>query len=129
MTKSNFKSFDQYVKEAEIAPFELPIDKEKTIIVDAPTGHRLIKFQNAWREGDLEASLWALTGDAWNELEPLIGGAPHKVMKDLTTDMAVHFDLTDEYTLSGPSGGTITEKDPRKIKALQNKGYKIVGEA
>lgn len=129
MTKSNFKSFDQYVKEAEIAPFELPIDKEKTIIVDAPTGHRLIKFQNAWREGDLEASLWALTGDAWNELEPLIGGAPHKVMQDLTTDMAVHFDLTDEYTLSGPSGGTITEKDPRKIKALQNKGYKIVGEA
>ena len=129
MTKSNFKSFDQYVKEAEIAPFELPIDKEKTIIVDAPTGHRLIKFQNAWREGDLEASLWALTGDAWNELAPLIGGAPHKVMKDLTTDMAVHFDLTDEYTLSGPSGGTITEKDPRKIKALQNKGYKIVGEA
>ena len=129
MTKSNFKSFDQYVKEAEIAPFELPIDKEKTIIVDAPTGHRLIKFQNAWREGDLEASLWALTGDAWNELEPLIGGAPHKVMKDLTTDMAVHFDLTDEYTLSGPSGGTITEKDPRKIKALQNNGYKIVGEA
>lgn len=129
MTKNQFKSFDQYVKEAEVAPFELPVDKEKTITVTVPTGHRLIKFQNAWREGDLEAALWALTGDAWDELEPLVGSAPHKVMQDLATDMAVYFDLTDEYTLTGPSGGTVTEKDPRKIKALQNKGYKIVGEA
>lgn len=129
MTKNQFKSFDQYVKEAEVAPFELPVDKEKTITVTVPTGHRLIKFQNAWREGDPEAALWALTGDAWDELEPLVGGAPHKVMQDLATDMAVYFDLTDEYTLTGPSGGTVTEKDPRKIKALQNKGYKIVGEA
>ena len=41
----------------------------------------------------------------------------------------MHFDLAEEVELVGPGGGTITEKDPRKIKALINRGYRPAGEA
>jgi hypothetical protein len=41
----------------------------------------------------------------------------------------VHFRLTEEIRLEGPGGGTITERDPRKVQKLIGAGYKPAGEA
>jgi hypothetical protein len=43
--------------------------------------------------------------------------------------MMIFFDLADDVVLVGPGGGKITEKDPRKIRALMKTGYRPEGEA
>ena len=50
-------------------------------------------------------------------------------MDNLIYDMMIHFDLAEEVDLVGPGGGTISEKDPRKIRKLLNQGYRPAGEA
>lgn len=124
-----FKSFDQYVQEAELDPFELPVSEDHTLVISAPTGVQMLRFAEAYRSQDVQAMLWALTGDQWAELEPLLARAGYKAMNEILADLMIHFDLNEEVTLVGPGGGEIREKDPRKIQALRRKGYSLKGEA
>lgn len=124
-----FKSWDAYTDEARIDDFQLPVSEDKTILVSALTGAGLLQFARAQRSGDIEAMLVVVCGDAWTDIEPLLAKAGMKAMENLLTDMMIHFDLAEEYTLIGQGGGKITEKDPRKIRALQKQGYRLEGEA
>jgi len=124
-----FKSFEQYQAEAAVEPWQLPLKDRDPIIVQNPSAVQMMRFSDAYRQGDIAAALWALTGDSWNELEPLLSELGFKGMENMLIDLQLHFDLLPELEMQGPSGGTITESDPRKIKALRKKGYKAAGEA
>lgn len=124
-----FKSFEQYQAEAEVEPWQLPRKDGETIIVENPSANQIMRFGDAYRKGDIAAALWALTGEAWKEIDPLLGKIGIKGMNEMLIDMQLWFDLLPELELTGPGGGTITESDPRKIDALRKKGYKAAGEA
>lgn len=124
-----FKRWDQYVAEAAHEPFELPVSEEETIIIPAPTGGTLIQWARAYRAQDVEAMLITICGEQWNRVEQLVSAAGHLAMENLVTDMMIFFDLAEDVVLIGPGGGKITEKDPRKIRALMKQGYRPAGEA
>ena len=131
---SEFKSWDEYAKEAEHEPFVLPISEKKSVKIEVPTGHRLIQFNRAQRTGDAEAMLIMLCGDAWEEIESLVLSAGHKAMESLMIDIMEFFDLVEAVTLVGPGKGdkpgpVKTVKDPRQIAKLLNQGYRPMGEA
>lgn len=131
---SEFKTWDQYVQEAQHDPFVLRISEKESVEIEAPTGHRLIQFNRAARSGDAEAMLIMLCGDAWEQLEERVMGAGHKAMESLMIDLMDFFDLTEEVTLVGPGKGdkpgpVKTVKDPREISKLLSQGYRPVGEA
>lgn len=128
MTKQ-FKSWDQYTEEAKHEPFELPVSEDQTIIIEPLTGAGLLQFARAERAGDMEAMLIVVCGDAWEHVEPLLAKAGIKALENLLTDLMLHFDLAEDYVLIGQGGGKITERDPRKIKALRKQGYRFEGEA
>ena len=129
MSSNQFKSWDQYTEEAKHDPFQIPVSKDQTIIIDAPTGAALLQWARAYRTGDMEAMLITLCGDQWAQVEPLLAKAGMKAFENLVTDMMIFFDLAEEVTLVGQGGGKITEKDPRKIRALLKTGYRVEGEA
>lgn len=129
MSKNQFKSWDQYADEAKADPFQLPVSEEETLVIEAPTGASLIQWARAYRTGDMEAMLITLCGEQWNRVEQLIAKAGMKAMENLVTDMMLFFDLAEEVTLVGQGGGKVTEKDPRKIRAMLKQGYRPEGEA
>lgn len=129
MTQQQFKRWDQYVEEAAHAPFELPVSDDETIIIDAPTGATLIQWARSYRAQDIEAMLITICGENWPRIEQLLAKAGHEAMQNLLTDMMLFFDLAEDVVLIGPGGGKITEKDPRKIRALMKTGYRPEGEA
>ena len=129
MTKTEFRSWDDYVAEVESDPFQIPT-KDQTIVIPAPSGAGIIQFSNAARVGDAEAMLAAICGEQFAEVKKLLATpGSHKAMDNLIYDMMLFFDLAEEIELEGPGGGTVTEKDPRKIKKLLNSGYRPAGEA
>lgn len=124
-----FKKWDEYVEEAKIEPFELPVSADETLVIEAPTGASLMHIMQGLRQGDLELILSSLAGDSWPRLEELFGGVGHKALPKLTEDMMDHFDLYEPVTLIGPGGGKVTRKRPTDIQALLNQGYRPAGEA
>jgi hypothetical protein len=122
------KTWDEYVEEAKIEPFRLPISDDETLVIEAPTGAALIQIMRGLREGDLELILASLTGDQWERLQELLGGVGHKAMPKLTEDLMDHFDLYEPVTLVGPGGGKVTRKRPTEINAMLNQGYRPMGE-
>lgn len=128
MTKQ-FKSWDQYTDEAKLEPFQLPVSAEQTITIQPTSGAGLIQFSRALRANDMEAMLVVICGEAWTEVEPLLAKAGMKAMENLLTDMMIHFDLAEDVVLIGQGGGKVTEKDPRKIRAMIKQGYTVQGEA
>lgn len=127
--QQQFKTWDQYAEEAKRAPFELPVSKDETLIVEAPTGTSLLQFMRAYRAGDIEAMLITLVGDQWDRFEQLIGTGGYDAFNELVTDMTLFFDLAEEYELVSRDGGKRREKDPRKIRNLLKSGYRYAGEA
>ena len=128
-SQQQFKAWDEYVEEAAHAPFQLPVSKDETLIIKAPTAATLIVWARAYRSGDVEAMLSALAGEHWGRLEQLLANAGHTALEHLVTDMMLFFDLAEDVELIGPGGGKVKEKDPRKIRALMNTGYRPAGEA
>jgi hypothetical protein len=126
---SAFKTWNQYVEEAKIEPFRLPVSDDETLVIEAPTGTALIQIMRGLRTGDLELILASLTGNQWERLQELLGGVGHKAMPKLTEDLMDHFDLYEPVTLVGPGGGKVTRKRPTEINAMLNQGYRPVGEA
>lgn len=129
MTSKQFKTWDEYSKEAEIEPFVLKISTEESLTFEAPSGASLIQIMRGLRMGDLEVILVALAGDQWPRLEELFGGVGHKALPALTEDLMDHFELYEPVTLIGPGGGKVTRKRPTEIQAMLNQGYRPVGEA
>lgn len=129
MATTGTKRWDQYVEEAVVEPFRMPVSDEETIVFENPTGAALIQIMDGLRQGDLELILSSLAGDNWPRLQELFGGAGHKAMPALTEDLMDHFDLYEPVTLVGPGGGKLTRKRPREIQALINQGYRPMGEA
>jgi hypothetical protein len=128
-TQQQTARWDQYVEEARIEPFRLEVSDDETLVIEAPTGVSLMRIMRGLREGDLEAIIIGLTGDQWGRLQQLMGGAGHKAMPKLVEDLMDHFEIYDDVTLVGPSGGQVTERRPTKIQKLLNMGYRPVGEA
>jgi hypothetical protein len=126
---TQFKNWDEYVEEAKHDAFQIPVSDDETIIIEAPTGASLIQWARAYRSNDIEAMLLTLCGEHWSRVEQLLATAGHSAMENLITDMMVFFDLAEDITLVGPGGGRVTEKDPRKIRAMLKQGYRPAGEA
>lgn len=128
--KNQFLTWDEIAAEAAHDPYELKVSDEHTISVQVPTGVQLIHAGRALRNGDDEALLHALTGDSWEEIEPLLATAGYKAMVNLATELLVFFDMAEPVELVGPGGGKPrTVKDPREVQRLVRAGWKPVGEA
>ena len=119
--------WDAYAAEAQQAPLDIKVSADDTIRITPPSGAAVVQFSRAYRAGDLEAMLWALCGEAWPRVQELIGTAPLKAMENLIADIALHFDLYPEVSLTGPGGGSTTEKDPRRIEQKLKTGWTIRG--
>lgn len=124
-----FKTWDQYTEEAAHEPFQLPVSKDETLIIEAPTGATLIAWARAYRTGDVEAMLATLTNEHWERVQQLLAKAGHKALENLVTDMMLFFDLAEDMELIGPGGGKVKEKDPRKVRVMIQQGYRPAGEA
>lgn len=131
MSEKQFKTLDQYIKEAEIPPFELPLSEGKTMVFPSPTAGMMDRAAEGYRAGDAKLILWALCGDQWPELEDILDPLPYEAREAIVEDMLRHFKImTDkQVTFRGSDGKEFTESDPDKIKYLQKAGYKIVGES
>lgn len=128
MAKSQFKKFDQYVREASRKPFDLPVSDEETITISPPTSDQMVKVGRALRDGDGHAAMVAMCGGSWERVWALVQDVDNAVTDAITRDMMRHFDLIEEITLVGPSGGEVTTDDPRHIRGLIAKGYEVKGE-
>lgn len=126
-----FKSLDQYIKEAEIPPFELPISEDETMVFPSPTAGMIDRAAEGYRANDAKLILWALCGDQWPKLEEILDPIPYEARDKIVEDMLRHFKIVvdQEVTFRGSDGKEFTESDPDKIKYLQKAGFKIVGES
>lgn len=88
---SEFKSWDQYVTEADQPPFELPVGKGKVIKIKSPTGEQVLEAQEMGADGNVRDQLRVICGDAYDELMPLIQKAPGGVIGPLIKDIMEHF--------------------------------------
>lgn len=86
------RRWDTYVQEAAKPPFELEVDDDTVITIEAPTGGQLIEAQRLQASGDVEAQLRVICGDkAFPEVFPLIQAAPGGAMTALISDIMKHF--------------------------------------
>ena len=129
MASNTGKRWDQYVDEARVEPFRLPISDDETLVFENPSGAALVQIMRGLRTGDLELILSSLAGEQWERLQELFGSAGHKALPALTEDLMDHFDLYEPVTMVGPGGGKVTRKRPREIQTLINQGYRPLGEA
>lgn len=129
MSKTEFKTWDQYAEEAKLEPFKLVISKDETLVIEAPTGTALMRITQGLRNGDMELVLRALAGEQWDRIAELLSDAGHKALPALLEDLMDHFDLYEKITLIGPGGGKVTRSRPREIQAMINQGYRPAGEA
>lgn len=129
--KTPFLTWDEIAADAAHDPYELKVSDDHTITIEVPSGAQLIQAGRALRSGDDEALLYALTGEAWEEVEPLLAKAGYKAMVNLATELLVFFDMAEPVDLVGPGGGgkPRTVKDPREVQRLIRAGWTPVGEA
>lgn len=128
MSKTDFKTWNEYTEEAKGEPFLLPVSEDETLVFEMPTGAALIQIMRGLRDGDIEVILANLAGDQWERLQELFGGVGHKAMPRLTEDLMNHHDLYEPVTLVGPGGGKVVRKKPTDISALIDQGYRPMGE-
>lgn len=129
MATNEFKTWDDYVKEAEKPPFLLKVSEDETLSFAAPSGAAMIQIGRAARSGDTAAVLELLSGDNWARVKELIGGAGFDAMFALAIDLQIHFGLADEYLLVSPDGDKRLVDDPREVRSLMRKGWVVSGEA
>lgn len=127
MTSREYK-WDDYAREAEVAPFVLRVSEDEAITIQNPTGVQIMRLGQGLRAGDLDLMLFALTGDSHTDITRLLGKVGHKALPKLIEDLMDHFGLYEDVDLRGPSGGVVTERRPDKIRALVRAGYKPLGE-
>ena len=129
MVATDFKTWDQYVREAEKPPFLLKVSEDETLRFSAPSGAAMIQIGRAARSGDTAAVLELLSGENWKRVKELIGGAGFDAMFALAIDIQIHFGLADEYLLVSPEGDKKLVDDPREVRSLMRKGWVVSGEA
>lgn len=122
-------TWDDYVEEAKGEPFTLTVSPDETLTFEMPSGTALLRIMQGLRSGDLELILFNIVGEEWPRIEVLLADAGHKALPRLVEDMMDHFDLYEKVTLIGPSGGKVTRKKPREVRAMMEQGYRPVGEA
>lgn len=128
MATNEFKTWDDYVAEAEKPPFLLKVSEDETLTFTAPSGAAMIQIGRAARSGDTAAVLELLSGENWKRVKELIGGAGFDAMFALAIDLQIHFGLADEYLLVSPDGDKKLVDDPREVRSLMRKGWTVSGE-
>lgn len=122
--QAEFKTWDQYKEESKREPFQLPVSKDETIVIEAPNGAALIHWSRAFRQGDTEAMLTALCGDQWERVEELLPEGGWEVLPRLTHDISSFFGLQNgKITLIGPNGSKRTVDDPIEAQRLMEEGW------
>ena len=91
---SKMKSLDQYRKEANISPFVLEVDDNKSITVQPPTGDDILELTNVSID-DAVGLLQGLCGDSYDEVMEVLGKEPAPVLFAVIMDMMKHFGITD----------------------------------
>ena len=129
MVATEFKTWNDYVAEAEKPPFLLKVSEDETLRFSAPSGAAMIQIGRAARSGDTAAVLELLSGENWKRVKELIGGAGFDAMFALAIDIQIHFGLADEYLLVSPDGDKKLVDDPREVRSLMRKGWVVSGEA
>lgn len=129
MSKSEFKTWDQYAQEAQVPPFQLRVSADETLSFECPSGTALLRISQGLRQGDLELILRAVVGDQWERVEELLSSAGHKAFPALVEDMMAHFELYEDVPMVSPDGGKRTARRPSEIRRLLAIGYMPVGEA
>lgn len=129
MVATEFKTWNDYVAEAEKPPFLLKVSEDETLRFSAPSGAAMIQIGRAARSGDTAAVLELLSGENWKRVKELIGGAGFDAMFALAIDIQIHFGLADEYLLVSPEGDKKLVDDPREVRSLMRKGWSVSGEA
>ena len=131
-------SWDDYVAEAEHEPFLLnyrvPGDDDtepeiRTITLGQPNSIQMMRIAEGVRNGDAEAIMVGLCGDAWPEVYELLSrpNVGFSALLRLEKDLLAWFQLNDEVELRGPGGGTRRVSDPQEVQKLLRLGWVSTG--
>lgn len=98
--KPAVKSLEHYRAKVKGEPFVLPIDEEKSIVIQRPTGDQVFDAEDALRNGNSREFLRAVAGDVGDELLEVISGEDFKVVQAISTDIQKHFGLGESVASS-----------------------------
>lgn len=93
------KGWDQYVRDAQREPIELPLPDGEALTIRQPTGGVARRINRALRAGDEDAATRELFGeDGAETLLKLFEDAPGSILGQLTLDVLREFGMAPEQT-------------------------------
>lgn len=122
------RTWDSYVKEAEIAPFELKVSDDETISITNPTGAQVERIASGMRAGDNRVVMLGLFGDQFERINELIAVAGHDAADALLEDVMEHFNFFTAVAMTSPNGQRREVSRPTEITALVRDGWKVEGD-
>lgn len=90
--KNRKYSYQQYMTEAQIKPFDLDLSDDKALSIPVPDGDTLLDIAD--NQGSPRRVLQLLTGDHYREVMDTFGAAPGPVLLALLRDMTAHFGIS-----------------------------------
>ena len=90
--KNRRYSYQQYMTEAQIPPFELDLTDDRTVSIPVPDGDTLLAIAD--NQASPRRVLQLLAGDHYRAVMEVFGPAPAPVLTALIRDMTGHFGIT-----------------------------------
>lgn len=89
--KNRKYSYQQYMTDAQIRPFELELSADKTVSIEVPDGDALLDIAD--NQENPRRVLQLMTGDHFRAVMDVFGPAPAPVLTRLIRDMTTHFGI------------------------------------
>lgn len=90
--KNRKYSYQQYMTEATIKPFDLELSDDKALSIPVPDGDALLDIAD--NQANPRRVLRLLTGDYYEDVMAVFGPAPATVLTSLIQDMVSHFGIS-----------------------------------
>jgi hypothetical protein len=90
--KNRRYSYQQYLGEAQIKPFDLELSDDKTVSIPVPDGDALLDIAD--NQANPRRVLRLLTGDHYQDVMAVFGPAPATALTALIQDMVTHFGIS-----------------------------------
>jgi hypothetical protein len=91
---------DKYIAEAEVEPFILEVDEERSITITYPTGEVIAQLTETPAH-ETRRIVQLLCGDQFEEVWKVIGPLPSSVLLDVATDIVKHFRIGQVQRVPG----------------------------
>jgi hypothetical protein len=91
---------DKYIAEAEVEPFILEVDEERSITITYPTGETLAQLTET-PDHETRRIMKLLCGDQFEEMWDVISQLPASVLMEIGTEIVKHFRIGQVKNVPG----------------------------